>query len=129
MTSHFSSWPRFKRRQVALQTRPELPVDSVLPMQESTELDRLFDRHEANHPQMSGFHLVREGPEAFMTRLESANRAGRSLDVQTYIWRDDTTGLYLVKAILKAADRGVRVRLLVDDMDAREKNLGFAALD
>ena len=55
--------------------------------------------------------------------------AGRSLDVQTYIWNDDLTGLYLAYVLLSAADRGVKVRLLVDDMDARSKNYGFAALD
>ena len=55
--------------------------------------------------------------------------AGRSLDVQTYIWNDDLTGRYLAYALLSAADRGVKVRLLVDDMDARGKNYGFAALD
>ena len=63
-----------------------------------------------------------------MTRLQSARIAGRTLDVQTYIWHDDTTGMYLVKELLEAADRGVRVRLLVDDMDARSKNLGLAGL-
>jgi putative cardiolipin synthase len=54
--------------------------------------------------------------------------AGRSLDVQTYIWHDDLTGSFLAVKLLEAADRGVRVRLLVDDMDARGKNFGFAAL-
>jgi putative cardiolipin synthase len=54
--------------------------------------------------------------------------AGRSLDVQTYIWHDDLTGGFLALRLLEAADRGVRVRLLVDDMDARAKNYGFAAM-
>ena len=97
-------------------------------VQELTELDRYFDPQESNHPNQSGFHLLREGPEAFVTRLQSARIAGRTLDVQTYIWHDDTTGMYLVKELLEAADRGVRVRLLVDDMDARSKNLGLAGL-
>jgi len=48
--------------------------------------------------------------------------------VQTYIWHADTTGLYLAYELLAAADRGVRVRLLVDDFDARAKNSGFAAI-
>jgi putative cardiolipin synthase len=54
--------------------------------------------------------------------------AERSLDVQTYIWNADLTGLYLAHVLLDAADRGVKVRLLVDDLDARAKNVGFAAL-
>jgi cardiolipin synthase C len=111
-----------------LQARPELPIESALSIQDLTYLDRLFAPQESDHPNQSGFRLVREGPEAFVTRIASARHAGRSLDVQTYIWHDDTTGLYLVKELLAAADRGVRVRLLVDDMDARAKNLGFAGL-
>jgi putative cardiolipin synthase len=84
---------------------------------------------ESRHPGQSGFRLVREGPEAFAIRAATAAAAGRSLDVQTYIWHNDLTGSYLGIQLLKAADRGVKVRLLVDDMDAREKNYGFAALD
>ena len=48
--------------------------------------------------------------------------------MQTYIWHADATGAFLANELLAAADRGVRVRLLVDDMDARAKNYGFAAL-
>jgi cardiolipin synthase C len=58
----------------------------------------------------------------------SSGHAPRSLDVQTYIWHGDLTGAYLAQQLLAAADRGVKVRLLVDDMDARAKNAGFAAL-
>jgi len=69
---------------------------------------------------------VREGPEAFAIRSRSAQAAGRSLDVQTYIWHADATGAILAGRLLEAADRGVRVRLLVDDWDARARNYGFA---
>ena len=48
--------------------------------------------------------------------------AARSLDVQSYIWHADLTGSYFAQELLLAADRGVRVRLLLDDMDARAKN-------
>ncbi|MEO8188473.1 MAG: phospholipase D family protein [Burkholderiaceae bacterium] len=54
--------------------------------------------------------------------------AARSLDVQTYIRHADLTGMYLAHALIEAADRGVRVRVLVDDLDARAMNAGFAAL-
>src|SRR5262245_47113296 len=60
--------------------------------------------------------------------MQSARLATRSLDVQTYIWHADLTGAYLGQVMLEAADRGVRVRLLVDDLDARAKNDGFGAL-
>jgi putative cardiolipin synthase len=52
----------------------------------------------------------------------------RSLDIQTYIWHADLTGVYFAEQLLAATDRGVRVRLLLDDMDARAKNDGYAAL-
>jgi putative cardiolipin synthase len=73
--------------------------------------------------------LVSQGPEAFAVRAAVTRIAGRSVDVQTYIWHGDQTGLTLAHLLLEAADRGVKVRLLVDDMDARAKNDGLAALD
>lgn len=99
-----------------------------MPLGEETPLDRLIAGPEARHPQESAFRLVVEGPEAFVLRAHSARLAGRSLDVQTYIWHGDVTGLFLAHALVLAADRGVKVRLLVDDMDARAKSAGFAAL-
>jgi len=105
-----------------------VPPTSAIPPGSETELDRLIADPEARHPGESGFRLIGEGPEAFAIRARSALLAGRSLDVQTYIWHADTTGKYLAHRLLEAADRGVRVRLLVDDMDARAKNQGFAAI-
>ncbi len=49
--------------------------------------------------------------------------------MQTYIWHADLTGLVLAAALLDAAERGVKVRLLLDDMDARAKQYTMAALD
>jgi putative cardiolipin synthase len=112
-----------------LQPRPELPGETALPPGTDTTLDGMIAGAEARHAGESGFRLVREGPEAFAIRSRSALAAGRSLDVQTYIWHDDATGVFLAVRLLEAADRGVKVRLLVDDMDARAKNYAFAALD
>jgi putative cardiolipin synthase len=112
-----------------LEPRPPIPVQQALPAGDTTELDRLIGAAEAAHPGESGFRLLREGPEAFAIRARTAQLAERSLDLQTYIWNADGTGTMLAWLILSAADRGVKVRLLVDDMDARGKNYGFAALD
>jgi len=60
--------------------------------------------------------MVIEGPEAFAIRMRSARLAARSLDVQTYLWHSDLTGLYLAHKLIEAADRGVKVRVLLDDM-------------
>ena len=111
-----------------LQPRPDLPFDAVIPLSENGQLDRAVAPAEAQHSGQSAFRLVIEGPEAFAIRVHTARIAMRSLDVQTYIWHADLTGIYLAQQLIEAADRGVRVRLLVDDMDARAKNAGLAAL-
>ena len=113
----------------SLAPRPEMPAQQAVPVAQGTALDERIASAEAARPGQSGFRLVREGPEAFAIRARTASAAGRSLDVQTYIWHDDVTGAYLAYSALEAADRGVKVRLLVDDMDARGKNYQFAALD
>jgi putative cardiolipin synthase len=56
-----------------------------------------------------------DGRDAFAARMRLADVAERSLDVQYYIWHDDLTGTLLFDALRRAADRGVRVRLLLDD--------------
>jgi putative cardiolipin synthase len=112
-----------------LPPRPPMPEQTAFTVKQETPLDLVIAEAEARHPGQSGFRLVSEGPEAFALRARSAALAGRSLDVQTYIWHADLTGIYLAYRLLDAADRGVRVRLLLDDIDARAKNLGFAALD
>ena len=65
--------------------------------------------------QQTGYHVLHEAQDAFAARALLARSAQRSLDVQYYIWRDDTTGNLLLNELLMAADRGVRVRLLLDD--------------
>ena len=69
----------------------------------------------AQHPGLSGVHVLLDGRDAFAARMMMANTAERSLDVQYYIWRNDTTGTLLLDALRAAAMRGVRVRLLLDD--------------
>ena len=112
-----------------LEPRPPIPAEQALPAGNATALDRLVGAAEDAHPGQSGFRLLREGPEAFAIRERTAHVVERSLDVQTYIWNWDGTGGFLVLRILEAADRSVHVRLLIDDMDARNKDYSSAALD
>lgn len=65
--------------------------------------------------EQSGIYPLIEADEAFAARMLLAKYAQRSLDVQYYIWRRDMTGIMLFEALHEAADRGVRVRLLLDD--------------
>ena len=67
-------------------------------------------------PEQSGFRLMPTGQFALQARLELARRAQRSLDVQYYQIHDDRTGRYLLRTLRDAAERGVRVRLLIDDL-------------
>ncbi len=64
----------------------------------------------------SGFRLQPYGPNSFGTRTELSRLATRSLDVQYYLLPGDQTGLSLMRALRDAAVRGVRVRLLIDDL-------------
>jgi cardiolipin synthase C len=67
--------------------------------------------------------------EAFAARMLLAQTAHRSLDVQYYIWRQDMSGTLLLDALLRAADRGVRVRLLLDDINTAGLDETLSALD
>jgi putative cardiolipin synthase len=113
----------------SLPPRPELPSQAALPVATTTRLDQSAIALANAHPGASGFRLVPNGAEAFALRALTARAAGRSLDVQYYIWHKDLTGRLLARELLAAADRGVRVRLLLDDMDARAKNFALAGLD
>lgn len=111
-----------------LAPRPTLPIESAAPARIDSALDRAVDRALAARPGESAFRLLSDGPEAFAARVQSARVAVRSLDVQTYIWRDDLTGSFLAHSVLEAADRGVSVRLLIDDLAGRPLNATFGAL-
>lgn len=67
------------------------------------------------HPGLSGIHALADGRGAFAARALLIEAAERSLDVQYYIWHDDLSGALLLDALRRAADRGVRVRVLLDD--------------
>lgn len=93
-----------------------------------TPLDRLIDRAEAAHPGESGLATLLDPREALAARLATLSEAGRSLDIISYIWSTDLSGRLLLREILAAADRGVRVRLLLDDVNVQGFDLTFLAL-
>ena len=97
---------------------------------ETTTVGALFQEAADKHPGLSGFAIIRQGGPAFMARLAMADLAEKTLDGQYYIWDGDTTGLILADRLLRAADRGVRVRLLIDDHYMTEtRDANIAALD
>ena len=67
------------------------------------------------HPGLTGLHPLENPLAAFAARVLLVRHADRSIDAQYYIWQNDTTGTVLLAELERAARRGVRVRLLVDD--------------
>ncbi len=93
---------------------PRTPSTAIAASVE-TELGRIAAAS-AGDPALSGFRLMSWSEQSFETRLALAARAQRSLDVQYYVFDDDGTGRMLMRALRDAAARGVRVRLLLDDL-------------
>lgn len=113
---------------IRIRSKPTVP-STAIPPGETALLDRLFAASRHALPRASGVRLVAKGMDAFALRALSARAAARTLDLQYYIWHSDATGRYLGREVLLAADRGVRVRLLLDDMDARSRDGVLMALD
>lgn len=70
-----------------------------------------------SHPNLSGYYPIITGADAFAARSILTDMAAESIDVQYYIWHDDQAGQLLLKKLWEAADRGVVVRLLLDDFN------------
>lgn len=81
------------------------------------------------HPEESGFWLMGDGLDAFAARILLAEVAERTIDVQYYLYHNDLIGKLLTYHLLRAADRGVRVRLLLDDMATKGIDPLLATLD
>jgi cardiolipin synthase C len=101
----------------------------AIPAAATSRLDAAVLRAHGESPTVSGVRLIEQNAMAFAYRAVTAAAAERTLDVQYYIWHDDFTGRLLAAELLRAAERGVRVRLLVDDIDARAKHEVFVVAD
>ena len=94
---------------------------SALDHPELTRSGRQFETAGREHHGNSGFRIIPAGADGFQIRMQMINAAERTLDLQDLIFHEDETGRLLTDAVLHAADRGVRVSILVDDaeMDGR----------
>ncbi len=90
-------------------------ASSAIAHPEETRLGRQFAKTAREHNGHSGFRIIPVGADGFLIRMQMINAAVRTLDLQYFIFRGDETGLLLTEAVLHAADRGVRVRVLIDD--------------
>jgi putative cardiolipin synthase len=85
----------------------------------------MIDSQIGAHPEQTGVYVLDTGEEALLARAWLADHAQRSIEVQYFIWSTDNIGILATEALLRAADRGVKVRVIVDDLliDAPDKSL------
>lgn len=96
---------------------------------QATRMGRQFSEQVAGNPGKSGVFLLRHGRDAFAARTLLARLAEKSLDIQYYMYHQDTVGGLLTHEVIEAADRGVRVRMLIDDIYGNKGEATWVALD
>ncbi len=112
-----------------LPSRENVIISRALEETADTRLGKSIAVLVAAHPGMSGIYPLSEGKGALAARIILADTAERSLDVQYYIWHGDGAGILLMDALKRAAERGVRVRLLLDDNGVVGLDSSLAALN
>jgi len=100
---------------ISIRPHTEAEKAQALEAAATTSLSRMLAPYEQAHPGESGFRLLENGREAFIARIALADGAERTIDAQYYICDPDAAGSYFFQRLIAAADRGVRVRLLLDD--------------
>ena len=93
-----------------------------------THLAQRVDPLLAANPDLSGFYALPKGIEALGARLRLVHLAETGIDLQYFIITDDIVGDLLIQALMEAADRGVRVRILLDDIETKGYELAFSVL-
>ena len=114
--------------QFARRARGE-PSHSLAISGPATSIDEMIAPLTRDRPDQTGLVLVEGNLDAFAVRALTARHSGRSLDVMYYIWKRDLTGRLLASELVKAADRGVRVRVLLDDLNAYGHDKTWLTLD
>jgi putative cardiolipin synthase len=109
--------------------QPRTPSSALEPSVESA-LGKAFVPLAKSHGGDSGFRMLSAGIDGLTARVEMIDAAQRSLDLQYYIFRSDKSGNLIAQALLRAAERGVRVRVITDDgesVSGDERILSLAA--
>lgn len=95
----------------------------------NTSLAQLVLPLKQQNPGLTGYHILYEPLDAIDARFQLIDKAEKSLDLQYYIWDNDRVGALALYKIIQAADRGVKVRLLIDDNNAKPMESIYLALD
>jgi cardiolipin synthase C len=93
------------------------PASAAFAHPEDTRLGREFADAAREHGRESAFRIINVGVDGFQLRMQMIDAAQSALDLQYFIFRGDETGRMLTDGLQRAADRGVRIRVLVDDGD------------
>jgi putative cardiolipin synthase len=111
--------------------RPQSKITLSAPPATGGVLADAADRlaRSASAPEDSSYRLLHDNADSLRVRLALADLAVDTLDIQYFIWQGDATGRLLLQHVLAAADRGVRVRLLLDDLALGGREDELAALD
>lgn len=104
------------------------PESHAVPVSRATRLGVLFEPNAATHAGQSGIFYIRDARLALEGRLAMVDLAEQSLDLQYYIWDADISGGLLGERVVRAAERGVRVRLLLDDVSIVDRDSVLARL-
>lgn len=107
----------------------ERSISETITETDDTRLGNFFRETIHDNAPSSGVIELPHGRDAFAARVVLARAADKSIDTQYYMWHQDTVGRLLVYELVKAADRGVRVRLLVDDMYGSDGQDTWLAMD
>lgn len=116
-----TSLPPLENRAVSYALNPEQAA--------TTRFAQMLAPLQQAHPDKSGIYPLADALDAFAARMLLAQHAERTLDIQYYIWHKDMTGTLLFEALHEAADRGVRVRLLLDDNNTSGLDETLSVLD
>jgi putative cardiolipin synthase len=98
---------------------------AAIPIARAESPLRFLDEQVAAHPGQSGSYVLDTGAEALIARAWLTDHAERTLEIQYFIWSTDNVGILAAEALLRAAERGVKVRVIVDDLliDAPDESL------
>ena len=102
---------------------------AVIALSEASDAKQAFHANRQSDESLSGFMLLGDGRDAFVARAAMADKAQRSIDLKTFIFKDDVIGDAVLGVLENAANRGIRVRLLLDDLWLGEQDDRFLAFN
>ncbi len=113
-----------------------LPKNTIQPIEyafdtstDETALAKIVLPLREKYPQLTGYHVLEDPLEALAARLELIDKAEKTIDLQYYIWDNDKVGALALHGLIRAAERGVKVRLLIDDNNSKKMQGIYLALD